>query len=118
MAEQNVLRRHPELAQLWTLHYAGRVALKSLEHLRTLGPPLLVRPVVEELFEAIHRLLEAVEDYKKFVEFRQNDVVVAVFPEHWSDEQLQTVMAMLGEMSDRFHLAREASGGSGRTLPR
>lgn len=118
MAEQNALRRHPELAQLWTLHYASRIALKSLEHLRTLGPPLLVRPVVEELREAIHRLIEAVEDYKKFVEFRRSDVVVAVFPEHWSDEQLHTVMAMLAEMSDRFHRAHEASGASDRTRPR
>lgn len=122
MVEQNALRRHPELAQLCTLHYAGRMAQKALSHSRTVGPPLLLQPLVGELDEAISRVVEAVDRYRQFLEYHRESVLLARFPDHWSDEQVDAVMAVLCEMADRFHRSQAdagaASAACGTTRPR
>ena len=132
MEDQSALERHPELAQLWTLHYAGRMALKSLEHRGPVGPPRLVEPVLGELREAIGRLLVAVEQYKAVVELRRTPELLVHIPEAWSAEQADAVMRVLGDLADRVRRVPEmeradratvrgraaASASSGRTRPR
>ena len=107
MRDRSALEQHPELAQLWTLHYAGRVALKSLEYSRSVGPPLYVRPAIEELRRSIADLLVAVERYKTVIGMQSAEVRI-IIPENWSPEQADAVFTFLSDVADRVWRAHEA----------
>ena len=101
MNDRSALEHHPELAQLWTLHYAGRMAIRSLECARTGGPPLLVGPAVAELRTAIDGVLGAVERYRDAVQFHRSLEVQVWIPETWSVEQADALMELVCDMADR-----------------
>jgi hypothetical protein len=115
MGDRSALEQHPELAQLWTLHYAGRMALKSLEHLSTVRAPLLVQPAVNELRESISRLLSAVERYKDVVQIQRTEEVRLYIPESWSAEQADAAMELLGDLADRVWRAQQAERAKPRS---
>lgn len=115
MGERSALEQHPELAQLWTLHYAGRMALKSLDHRATVGPPLLVLPAVSELRESIDRLLTAIERYKDVIQIQRTEELRVYIPESWSAEQADAVLRMLGDLSDRVWRAQQTERANPRS---
>lgn len=111
MRDRSALEQHPELAQLWTLHFAGKMALKSLEYSRAVGPPLFVGPAIEELRSSIADLLVAVERYKDVIVMQESTEVVVRIPEGWSAEQADAVYRFLGDLADsvrRSHLPERA----------
>lgn len=114
MGERSALEHHPELAQLWTLHYAGRMALKALDHRATVGPPLLMQPAVSELRESIGRLLAAVERYKEVVQSQRTEELRVRIPDSWSAEQANAVLQMLGDLADRVWRAQQNEPANSR----
>lgn len=108
MGDRSALEQHPELAQLWTLHYAGRMALKSLEYTRSVGPPLLVQPAVTELRESIERLLVAVERYKQVIQIQRTEELRVHIPESWTAEQADAVLRLLGDLADKVWRTQQA----------
>ena len=107
MEERSVLEQHPELAQLWTLHFAGRVALRSLTYSRTVGPPLFMGPAVEELRRSIENLLVAVERYKEVVVMQKSVETIIRIPETWSPEQAEAVLNFISDISTKVWQAHQ-----------
>jgi len=108
MGDRSALEQHPELAQLWTLHSAGRMAMRSLECTPIVSAPLLVRPAVQDLRETIEKLLAAIERYKEVVQIQRTEELRVHIPQSWSAEQADAVLRMLGDLADRVRRAQDA----------
>jgi hypothetical protein len=106
MNEPSSLARHPELAQLWTLHYAGRVGLRALEHAHPITPPAEIRPAIQGLKDAITALLAAIERYKVVAENLPRKHVIAI-PNSWSPQEANAVFEFLHQMADAVWIAAE-----------
>lgn len=109
MEERSALEQHPELAQLWTLHFAGRMALRSLEAAPRVEPAWLLGPVTGQLREATTGLLAAIERYTDVVQLPSVERLLVSIPDSWSPEQADTVLKALEDVAER--VARTRRGG-------
>jgi len=111
MERQSALVHHPELAQLWTLHYAGRMGLAVLDHAPRVGPP----QTLGRLRQAIGELLVAIEQYRSGVESQRAPVPITV-PGTWTREQSAAVLELLHAVVAGVEATQEAGvvelGGS------
>lgn len=130
MKDRLALVDHPELAQLWTLHYSGRMALRLIECIHQ-EPERGTMLVVDRLRRAVTDLLAAVEDYRGHIEMFP--ALEVRFPVHWGPEQAEAMLGFVSTLRDHLvdHEERtaerefkarvaqaEASASSCRTRPR
>lgn len=91
MNEENALAQHPELAQLWTLHFTARVSLHAL---RVVQVDPKGRSAFADLQTRILDVINAIERYKDRVQAAPKKHAV-LLPEGWSADRAEAVLDFL-----------------------
>jgi len=77
MSEPTVLERHPEVAQLCTLQYAARVAVRVLSQGRS-------SPSRQRVMNAATEMVDAIDEYRNQVRRSQEKTGSVPIPRAWS----------------------------------
>lgn len=103
MSEPTVLKSHPEVAQLYTLQYAARVALRMLAGSRS-------TPAVERLRNAVTEVVAAVDEYRSQIDRIAETRRSVSVPKTWSRHQGAAMADFLTAMANAVRTETDGYG--------